>query len=106
MLVQRDRMLRALVEDVPTFPPMYREERVTLAGYATEPPALVADELGFATGLLARLFDGLTAAQLTRRCVYGAVQRAEVDLGWVGRHTVHEAEHHLHDIDRVLLALP
>src|SRR5712691_6350248 len=30
-LVQRDRLYTALVEDTPTFTPMYRDQRVTLA---------------------------------------------------------------------------
>ena len=32
-LVQRDRLYTALVEDTPTFTPMYRDQRVTLARY-------------------------------------------------------------------------
>ncbi len=102
MLVQRDRVVRALVEDRPGFPPMYREQRVTLCRYADEAPGLVAQEMALAAGLLARLFDGLSADQLARRCVYGYPDRTEVDVGWVGRHTVHEGEHHLFDVQRIL----
>jgi len=30
---------------------------------------------------------------------------AERDVAWVGRHTVHEGEHHLMDVRRVLAAV-
>ena len=104
-LVQRDRALLALVEDRPRFAPMYREERVELAGYASEDPHDVAGEIEVAAGLLARLLARLTPAQLARPCVYNFPAPAEVDLAWVGRHSVHEGEHHLCDIDRVLAAV-
>ena len=102
LLIQRDRVLLALVEERPEFSPMHREERVALARYDSEPRSLVAQEVGFAAGLLARLFDGLGAEQLARRCVYGYPDRNEVDVAWVGRHTVHEAEHHLLDVQHVV----
>ena len=102
LLIQRDRVLLALVEERPEFPSMHREERVALARYASEPPSLVAEEVAFAAGLLARLFDGLGAVHLARRCVYGYPERNEVDVAWVGRHTVHEAEHHLLDVQHVV----
>jgi hypothetical protein len=31
-------------------------------------------------------------------------EATERDLGWVGRHAVHEGEHHLMDVRRVLAA--
>lgn len=102
LLVQRDRVVRAVVEEGPDFSPMHREERVALARYADDPPPLVAQEVAFAADLLARLFDGLSVEQLARRCVYGYPDRTEVDVAWVGRHTVHEAEHHLFDVWRIL----
>lgn len=102
LLVQRERVIRALVDDVPTFPPMYREERVALAGYADEDPAGVLAGLGVAADLLARVVDRLGPADLARRCVYSFPGPAERTLLWVGRHTVHEAHHHLADVDRVL----
>ena len=37
-LVQRDRLYTALVEDTPTFTPMYRDQRVTLARYNAQDP--------------------------------------------------------------------
>ena len=105
LLVQRDRVIRALVEDRPSFPPMWRDERVALAGYADEPPADVLAGLDLAAALLARVFDRLGPDQLTRPCVYNFPAPADRDVLWVGRHTLHEAEHHRQDAERVLAAV-
>ncbi|MEO5679650.1 MAG: DinB family protein [Acidimicrobiales bacterium] len=102
LFIQRDRVLRALVENRPDFAPMHREERVALARYASEAPPLVGEEIAIGAGLLARLVDGLSTEQMGRRCVYGYPDKTEVDVAWVGRHTVHEAEHHLLDMRRIL----
>ncbi len=105
LLVQRDRVVHALVVDRPGFAPMHREERVELAAYATEDPATVAAELEMAARLLARVFRRLTDAQLARRCIYNFPEPAEVDVAWVGCHTVHECQHHLLDVTRVMRRL-
>ena len=102
LLVQRGRVLHALVAETPGFAPMHREERVELAGYAFEDPATVADEIDMASRLIARLFERLTDEQLRRRCIYNFPAPAQVDVGWVARHTVHEGAHHLMDLSRVL----
>lgn len=101
-LVQRDRVLLALVDDTPRFVTMHRDERVTLAGYSAEEPADVMAEVEMAARMLARLFGRLTDEQLARRCIYTFPSPAEVDVAWVGRHSVHEGEHHLKDIAGVL----
>lgn len=103
-LVQRDRVIRALVEDRPTNPSMHRDERVRLARYAAEPPPVVAEHVAMAADLLATVYDGLSPDQLRRTCVYNYPQTTDRDLAWVGRHTVHEGEHHLLDIRRALAA--
>jgi hypothetical protein len=102
VLVQRDRVLLALVVEEPSFVPMYRDERVGLARYNDDDPAQVASELGMAAGLFARLLDRLHEAQLARSCIYNYPTRARVDLEWVARHTLHEAIHRLADVRRVL----
>lgn len=66
LLVQRERALLAQVEERPSFARMYRDERVSLAGYRDEQPEDVADHLTMAAALVARVFDGLTAQQLAR----------------------------------------
>jgi S-DNA-T family DNA segregation ATPase FtsK/SpoIIIE len=102
LLAQRDRALLALVVDTPTFVPMYRDERVGLARYNDDDPTVVAGELAVAADLFARLLERLDAAQLARRCIYNYPEPALRDIGWVGRHTLHEAIHHLGDLRRVL----
>jgi len=97
-LVQRDRLYTALVEDTPTFAPMYRDQRVTLARYNAQDPQEVVDQLATAARLMAQAFEALDAAQLQRLCIYNFPAPAERPLLWVGQHTVHEGEHHLRDI--------
>ena len=104
LLAQRERIYLALVEDRPSFARMNREERVTLARYAEESPAAVADELDLAF----RLVDDRADRPRTRRTGRGCWSTTipgptEHDLAWLGRHTIHECEHHLVDIQRAAL---
>jgi len=101
-LVQRERLYLTLVEDCPRFAPMYREERATLARYAAAEPAEVGRELKVAAEMLAFAFEGLDDSQWQRRCIYNFPEAAERTVLWLGRHAVHEGEHHLHDIDAAL----
>jgi hypothetical protein len=103
LLVQRDRAVVALVEDRPSFARMYREERVPLAHYDAHPPDLVVAQLSMAAELGAAVFDGLTAAQWMRPLIYNFPAPMDRDLAWLGRHTVHECEHHLRDVRAVIL---
>ena len=105
LLVQRERMLLAQVEERPSFARMYRDERVTLAGYADERVEDVAGHLTVAAALVGRVVDGLTPEQLARPCIYNFPAETERDVAWLGRHTVHEATHHLDDIRSVLSRL-
>jgi len=98
LLVQRERVLLALVGDRPSFPRMYRDERALLARYQQEPIDDVLRELGMAANLAARLFEGLSPEQLDRPCIYNFPAPAERDVAWLGRHTLHETKHHLGDI--------
>jgi len=99
-LVQRDRLYTILVEDTPTFTPMYRDQRVTLARYNAQDPAEVAAQLATAARLTAQAFDALDSAQLQRRCIYNFPTPTERSLLWVGQHVIHEGEHHFRDIER------
>ncbi len=98
LLVQRDRALLALVEDTPSFVPMYRDERVANAGYGFERVAEVSEELPVAARLISKLAAGMTQEQLARRCTYNFPEPTERDVGWVFRHTLHEVVHHKKDI--------
>jgi hypothetical protein len=102
LLVQRDRVILALVEDSPSFPRMYRDERVALAGYAEESPEEVAGQLIVAAGLAVKVFERLSDEQAQRPCTYNYPRPTERNVAWLGLHTVHEAEHHLGDVRSVL----
>ena len=102
LLIQRDRVILALVERLPSFPRMYRDERVSLTGYQQEPLQDLLAELDVATNLFAKVFDRLSTEQMSRQCIYNFPEPTERDIAWLGRHTVHEATHHLGDIRAVL----
>ena len=104
-LVQRDRVVLALVAERPPLLPMSRDERVAICRYDTQPLADVLDQLAMASELCALVFEGLTKDGWSRELVYSWPTSEVRDLGWVGRHTVHEGTHHLGDIHRVLVAL-
>jgi hypothetical protein len=101
-LMQRDRLYVALVEDEPSFKPMYRNERVAFDRYDAQAPDVVARQIVMAADLLAHAFDGLDDAQWIRPLVYGFPDPARRDVEWIAHHTVHELQHHLMDIDRIL----
>ncbi|HEX6404901.1 MAG TPA: DinB family protein [Pseudonocardiaceae bacterium] len=98
LLVQRDRAVLALVEDRPSFARMYRDDRVSLCRYAQQDTDAVLAQLAMAADLCALVFDGLDGAAWSRPLVYNWPEPAELDLAWLGRHTLHEVEHHLQDI--------
>ncbi len=100
--VQHGRLLVALNEDCPTFTPMGREERVITGRYDQQDPVGVADRLHRRADELAGAFADLTPAQWERTGIYDWPAPAERTMAWLGRHTVHEGEHHLVDIDRLL----
>ena len=102
LLAQRERVLLALVEDNPDFAPMYRDDRVVLAGYARQAPSDVVLQLSVAAELFATVFDGLSNAQLARPCIYNYPDRSQRDVAWLGRHSVHELVHHLADVNDVV----
>lgn len=100
--VQRERVELMLREHEPSFAPMGREELVESERYNDQDPERVAVELTDAADRLAGLFAGLDGAQLARTGHYNwPVQRLR-SAAWVGRHTIHEGEHHRADVDRVL----
>ncbi len=101
-LVQRERLYLALVEECPSFARMYRDERVVLARYAAEEPDDVARELKLAAEMLAWAFEGIDETQWQRRLTYNFPDPRERTVLWLGRHSVHEGEHHLRDLDAAL----
>jgi hypothetical protein len=106
MLVQRERVLLALVEDVPTFAPMHREARVELERQNEQEPADVADQLRIAAHLLADLFGVLDDDQLERTGIYNYPSPQARSIRWIGVHTLHECSHHLLDIEKLVISTP
>jgi len=102
---QRDRVAMALAADEPTFPSMRREERVTEERYNEQSPSQVANELGASADALADAFGALDEAGWQRTGVYSWPERRPRTLEWVARHSVHEGEHHIMDIERLAAAL-
>lgn len=95
----RDRALLALLEDSPQFAPIHRDERVTVARYSQEPTELITAAVGAGAQLLAFLYDRLDPDELGRTGIYAGQER---DVLWIGRNALHEATHHLGDIERCL----
>jgi hypothetical protein len=103
--VQRDRVVLAQVEERPSVCRMYRDERVELCGYSSQDVREALDQLSMAARLCALVFDHLDDTAWRRPLVYNWPRPTERDLAWLGRHTVHEAHHHLQDIVGVLRRL-
>jgi len=100
--VQRERLARAMTEECPTFAPMGREELVITRRYDEQDPVVVADQIDGRADELSAAFAALDAAQWERTAIYNWPAPAERSMAWMARHTIHEGEHHLGDIDRLL----
>ncbi|KKJ93813.1 DinB family protein [Micromonospora sp. HK10] len=98
--VQGERLDLALRVDAPEFAPMGRDERAVTDRYNEQEPAAVLGELSTAAEELAGRFAALGPAELARPGVYPWPRPEARTLLWLGRHTVHEGEHHLLDIRR------
>ena len=103
-MVQRERLAQALVEPGFAPVPMRRDERVVELDYNGQDPVTVADDLAANSTAFASFAENLTDEQLQLTMVYGYPEIAERPLSWVIVHTVHEGEHHLLDVGRVLRA--
>ena len=100
--VQRERVLLALDETEPAFAPMRRDERVVDERYNDQPPPEVAREIQEAAAALAATLESLDDGAWSRTGIYNYPERRIRTVEWIGRHTVHEGEHHLWDIGRVV----
>ncbi|MDQ6854795.1 MAG: DinB family protein [Actinomycetota bacterium] len=102
--VQRERVLRALAEDEPAFPGMRRDERVTEERYNEQRPADVGRDITVAADEFGRMLASLDDDGWMRTGVYNWPTTQVRTVEWIGRHTIHEGEHHLQDIDRLVTA--
>jgi S-DNA-T family DNA segregation ATPase FtsK/SpoIIIE len=97
---QGERLALALRADNPQFVAMGREELVTREAYNAQDPASVLPELAKAADDLASAFEGLSPVQWRRTGIYNWPAVESRSMLWLGRHTVHEVEHHLRDLRR------
>jgi hypothetical protein len=100
--VQRARLAEALEADNPTFTPMDRDGRVERDRYNDQDPVEVSAQLGDAAERIATAFEWLSPVEWGRTGVYSWPTRAERTMAWLARHTIHEGEHHLLDLDASL----
>jgi hypothetical protein len=96
--VQGERLELALRTDEPEFVPMGRDELVVTDAYNAQDPRVVMTELAAAATELARAFAALSPAQWDRTGIYNWPVAESRTMLWLGRHTVHEIEHHLMDL--------
>lgn len=82
-LAQRERLFLALVEDCPSFAPMYREQRVVLAGYAAQDPHRVAEQIDMAAVLVADAFEHVDEPGWRRECIYSFPAPARRSVAWL-----------------------
>jgi DinB superfamily len=104
--VQRERVLLALAKDQPAFTSMRREERVVEERYNDQSPAEVAREVLGAAASLSGTLEFLDDGGWQRTGVYNWPSRQVRTVEWIGRHTIHEGQHHLQDIDRLVTGEP
>lgn len=102
LLIQRQRLQRALVEDGYQPESMRRDERVTELRYNEQEPGAVAQELADNAEALATEIMGFSDTDWTRTMTYFYPEETERSLTWVVQHTIHEGEHHLLDVGRVV----
>lgn len=93
------RIGRILEEDRPDFPAMHRDDVAVQRDYNGQDPAAVADDIGAAAETLASRFETLDGPAWER---VGVRDGFEMTLAWIARNAVHEGNHHLLDVGRVL----
>ena len=100
----RGRVARTLAEDQPVLESMDRDERPARDRYNEQDPAVVAGELAGRADALAAAFESLAPEQWGRTAIHPYPEPAPRSLEWMARHAVHEGNHHLLDVGRVLRA--
>ncbi len=100
--IQRERLVVARSREGYAPEPMRRDERVVELAYNEQDPEGVADDVAANAEAVAAYVETFDQSDWERTMIYNFPERAERQLTWVVRHTVHEGEHHLLDIGRVL----
>jgi len=84
---------------------MRRDERVLEECYNAQDPIVVAGQITGAAEAMATTLAGLDDAGWLRTGIYHWPTTEVRTVDWIGRHTVHEAVHHRHDIGSLLESL-
>jgi hypothetical protein len=98
LLLQRERVLKALRGHGDEFLPMGREERAVHDGYNEQDPHNVALQLEQAALLFSGLLRRLSPPDWDLEVAYVFPEASLRSLRWIAVHTEHEAIHHLHDM--------
>ena len=98
------RVARILAEDEPVLDSMDRDERPVRDRYNEQDPAVVAEQVADRAAALAAAFESLAPEAWERTAIHPYPEPAPRSLAWMARHVVHEGNHHLLDIGRVLRA--
>jgi len=93
------RIRKVLSERSPRLPQMRRDEVVVERAYNAAEPAAVAVEMADNRARLAALLGEVSGADWHR---VGVREGEEVSVTWMAINTLHEAHHHLMDVDRAL----
>lgn len=95
----RDRVIVAAAEDNPDPASMHVGFRIQAGIYADDTPSTLAIEIPVACELMARTVAALNT-ELNRKMRYGWPRPATRSIRWVAAQALHEAEHHLHDMQK------
>ena len=98
--VYDERVRRVLNEDRPELVSMQRDERAVRDRYNEQDPATVTGQLAVNADRLAQTFTGVGEDAWDRVGLQPSA--GERDLRWMAGNVVHEGNHHLLDIGRVL----
>ncbi len=99
-LAHYDWRIRAvLAEDHPVLPQMRRDDVVVEHSYNEQDPAVVARDMGDNYARLAELLQPVSATEWQRA---GVREGEALSVAWMAVNTVHQARHHLMDLDSVL----
>lgn len=98
----RDRIVVGLAEDKPVPKAMFADVRLAHGLYAGDDPVTLAVEVELAGGLFARTISALDADTLARPIFYGWPTPGTRTLRWVAAQALHESEHHLGDVERIV----
>lgn len=102
LFLLRDRIVVAMNEDVPDGKPLHRDARVSMGLYEGDEPAQVAAEVVMAADLFARTWERVPHELRERTMRFAYPTEAVRTLNWVAAQTLHEVEHHLGDMRRLL----